>query len=174
MAKYFFDCTVNPHCKLHLKAWGEQMFETLGPHAIADGAKQTGGTLFTRFMIAGFATYHALEKLGVTPFEGYPYIAFRLWMKISEGEELLSKKHQAAALACSKVILQRIAKDAAIEMIPPKSLDKADAAILAITLAHAAASQSRVVVKIAHPPEGKFVVALDEIDSAWLTSSASL
>jgi len=46
-------------------------------------------------MIAGFATYKALAGFDAETFEGYPYLAFRLWME--SGEKLIPKQQKATA-----------------------------------------------------------------------------
>lgn len=171
LAKYFIDCAFHPDCKPHLSAFGKHIFEGIAHDAIANPAKLSGGALFTRFMIAGFATYQALARLGAEPFEGYPYLAFRLWMNAEE--ELPPKKNRLKALGRRKSILNRLATLASIDMPAPGTLDHADAAILAITPA-AASSQGGVIAQIMFPPEGRFLVALDKIDCDWFTSSALL
>ena len=143
------------------------MFDGLARDTIVNPAKLSGGTLFTRFMIAGFATYQALGKLGAETFEGYPYLAFKLWMK--RGEPLSPKGKKSEALADRKKILRRLATLASIEMPAPGTLDQADASILAITLA--ASLRAGVVAQIVCPPEGRFIVALDENDGDYFSSS---
>src|SRR3984957_6580084 len=56
--RYFTECILHPDCKPHLRSMGEQMFrQTKSPAQIP--ARLTGGALFTRFMIAGFAVHQA-------------------------------------------------------------------------------------------------------------------
>jgi hypothetical protein len=57
-------------------------------------------------------------------------------------------------------------------MAPPASYDEADAAILATTVA--AASNDRAIFQICDRAEGRFVVALDQIDAAYLRSTSRL
>ena len=40
--------------------------------------RRRAAATFTRFMLAGFATYRALERLGVPAFESYPDLQLRL------------------------------------------------------------------------------------------------
>ena len=168
-AKYFLDCAFHLDCKPHLNALGARMFAGLAHDKVAKPIKLSGGALFTRFMIAGFATYQALGKLDVETFEGYPYLAFKLWMRL--GEKLSPKGKKSEALADRKKILRRLARLASIEMLAPTTLDQADAAILAMTLA-AASSRGHSIVQIESRTEGRFIVALGEIDNVHFSFSA--
>jgi hypothetical protein len=116
-------------------------------------------------MIAGFATYQALEELGAQTFEGYPYLAFRLW--ISPNETLPPKRKRSSALAARQQILKRIAATANVEMPAPSKLDHADAAILALTVATSSVRHG-AIFKIESPTEGRFIIALDRIDAGCL------
>jgi len=53
-----------------LRSMGEQLFRPLESPAQIP-ARLTGGALFTRFMIVGFAVYQALATIGVDAYEGY-------------------------------------------------------------------------------------------------------
>ncbi|HSU90219.1 MAG TPA: hypothetical protein VLI44_02140, partial [Sporolactobacillaceae bacterium] len=129
--RYFTECVLHPACKPHLRSMGEQMFRPQQSPAQIP-ARLTGGALFTRFMIAGFAVYEALAKIGVDAYEGYPYLGFRLWMACDD--ELPAKKKAsnafADALKARCRILDRIALPAKFKMAPPATYDEADAAIL--------------------------------------------
>lgn len=164
MAKYFLDCVFHPDCKPHLSAFGRTIFSDIAHKPISNPGKLSGGALFTRFMIAGFATYHALARLGLAPFEGYPYLAFRLWM--NEAEQLPAKKYKSEALERRRQILNRLATDESIEMTAPLTLDQADAAILAITPS-LSSSPATATWQIVAPAEGRFLVALEQLDSTW-------
>jgi hypothetical protein len=54
-------------------------------------------------------------------------------------------------------------------MAPPATYDQADAAILATTVA--AASRDGSLFQIRDPAEGRFIVALDRTDAAYLRST---
>ena len=170
--RYFTECVRHPDCKPHLRSMGEQMFhQPKSPAQIP--ARLTGGALFTRFMIAGFAVHQALARIGVEACEGYPYLAFRLWM--TRGDELPAKKKTsnafAAALEARRTILHRIALPAKLKMAPLATYDQADAAILATTVA--AASRVGAIFQIRDRDEGRFIVALDQIDAAYLGSTST-
>jgi hypothetical protein len=124
-------------------------------------------------MIAGFAVYQALARIGVDAYEGYPYLGFRLWM--NRDDELPAKKKTsnayADAIEARRRILDRITLPAKFEMAPPATYDEADAAILATTVA--AASRDGAILQIRDRTEGRFIVALDEIDAAYLQSTAA-
>jgi len=62
--------------------------------------------------------------------------------------------------------LQRITLPAKFKMDPPGTYDEADAAILATTAA--AASRDGSIFQIRDRAEGRFIVALDRIDAAYL------
>jgi hypothetical protein len=164
---YFAECVLHPACKPHLRSMGEHMFRPLESPAQIP-ARLSGGALFTRFMIAGFAVYQALAMIGVHAYEGYPYLGFRLWM--SRDDELPAKKKTSNALfdalEARRKILQRITLPAKFKMAPPATYDEADAAILATTVA--AASRYGAIFQIRDRAEGSFIVALDRIDAAHL------
>jgi hypothetical protein len=71
--EYFARCARDPRCKPHLKAIAAELFGALAGRRPVDGDARerapSGGAIFTRFMLAGFATYCALERLGVPAFE---------------------------------------------------------------------------------------------------------
>jgi hypothetical protein len=165
--RYFAQCVIHPACKPHLRSMGEQMFGPLKSPAQIP-AQLTGGALFTRFMIAGFAVYQALARLGVDAYEGYPYLGFRLWM--TRDDELPAKKKTsnafADALNARRKILDRIKLPGKFKMAPPSTYDEADAAILASTVA--TASGDGAIFQIRDRAEGRFIVALDRVDAAYL------
>ena len=146
---------------------GEQMFR-LPTSPVQILARLTGGALFTRFMIAGFAVYQALASIGVDAYEGYPYLGFRLWM--THDDELPGKKKTsnafADALEARRKILDRITLPEKFKMAPPATCDQADAAILASTVA--AASRDGSIFQIRDRAEGRFIVALDQVDAEYL------
>jgi hypothetical protein len=152
---YFARCVRDPACKPHLRALAIELF----PNLTRDSRRTTrvtGGHIFTRFMIAGFAVYRALETAGVTTFESYPDLAYRLWMR--PGGRLPSKSEGARALIQRSRILRTVARLAAIEVPTPRTLDEADAAILALGAA-ANARAGRGLLVLAHRAEGEFAIA---------------
>jgi hypothetical protein len=166
---YFTACMMHPYCKPHLAALGTSMFGHL--NITTNGMtplKLTGGALFTRFMIAGFAAYFALDRIGIETFEGYPYLAFSMWLDAKE--ELPPKGRRSAALEARREILRRIAKArAGLRMPAPANLDQADAAILGLTVASASLTLGSTF-QISQPAEGRFLLALDRDDRDYLTS----
>ena len=150
---------------------GEQMFGPLESQAQIS-ARLTGGALFTRFMIAGFAVYQALARIGVNAYEGYPYLGFRLWM--NQDDQLPAKKKTSNAYAALEArcrILDRIKLPAKFRMVQPATYDEADAAILAATVA--AASRDGSIFQIRDRAEGSFIVALDRLDAAYVRSTCT-
>ena len=149
---YFRRHLGSPHCKPHLSALGRELF-ALDTKLVQ---KPIGGT-FTRFMIAGFATYRALAMLGIASYEGYPDLQFRLWSE--EGGLPAKSKGRAGALVARQEIIARIATESRCrgnEAI--RTLDQADAAILALGAAVARAEGTNVVIE--HRAEGRFLIAL--------------
>ncbi len=138
-------------CKPHLLALGRDLF----PSAPSPKGEAKGGT-FTRFMIAGFATYRALSALGAESFEGYPDLQFRLW---NASRALPSKSGgRSIALARRREIVAEVAKlndCTGHERI--HSLDEADATILALSGIVTAAHGTHVIVE--HRAEGRLLVA---------------
>lgn len=149
---YFYAQIVAPAAKPHLRALGLALLgSSLTPSA------PHGGN-FTRFMLAGFAAYRALEGLGVSCFEGYPDLQFRVWnggrrlpSKISGGRiaALEARDHIVAELAARLKISRGGAGG---------SLDQADAAILALSAAAGLRLGGGVIIE--HPAEGRFWLTL--------------
>jgi hypothetical protein len=111
-------------------------------------------------MVAGFATYRALDGVTDHLYESYPDLQFRLWC----GRQLLSSKNSAegrrAALKSRLRIVSALVNRLGIHQFPQiQRIDEADAAILALSTA-AAQSEGALLV-IQNPYEGKFLVALD-------------
>jgi hypothetical protein len=149
---YFIRC-LGANCKPHLRAFGTELFGD----ALVDGSSPVvGGAIFTRFMLAGFATYRALERLGVETFESYPDLQFQLWA----GADLLpSKRYGRAALRIRQKITRRLASELKIENADePKTMDQADAAILALSAD--AARQTGALAILGDSGEGRFALAL--------------
>ncbi len=115
----------------------------------------SGGALFTRFMIAGFAAHAALGIRRVRAFECYPDMEFRLW---AGDVELASKAHRREALAVRRRICSKLARLAGISFTStPLTLDEADAAVLALSAA--AATKRGSIMELGNDAEGKFMVA---------------
>jgi len=90
--------------KPHLSAIAKELFGALS-NGNACGPIH-GGT-FTRFMLAGFATYRALEGLGIDAFESYPDLQLRL----SSPSALPPKKRHTQALNARRDIVASLARD---------------------------------------------------------------
>jgi hypothetical protein len=157
---YFRRCIEDRSCKPHLRALGREFFGCAEPRVAAAGPR--GGAIFTRFMLTGFAAFRALEAIGVTAFEAYPDLQFRLWR---EGHPLAPKSRRRQALADRVSIDSKIAAEAEIGGSDQlRSLDQADAAILALT-AYAALNHGAVGV-IKEPEEGNFAIPLRHYQAA--------
>ncbi|HZP44430.1 MAG TPA: DUF429 domain-containing protein [Candidatus Binataceae bacterium] len=152
---YFLGQISAVRCKPHLRALGSAMFATRRARPQGD----PGGGTFTRFMIVGFAVYRALERIGVRCYEGFPDLQFRLW----HGNRHLPSKVKAAdrraalnaRLAVVTTLAARLGLDGAA---CARTLDQADAAILALSAA-APRLVSRAIV-IEHQAEGRFWLTL--------------
>jgi hypothetical protein len=166
--EYFESCAADPACKPHLRAIAAAILGRAGPANRRRRSRLTAGRLFTRFMLAGFATYPALEVLGARAFESYPYLAFTLWR--SAGETLAPKGQRGPALAARRRILARLAGAIGIAAMPePQTLDQSDAAALAITAALGA--RRGALLAAGAPAEGHFIVALDRNDARAAAAS---
>lgn len=142
-------------CKPHLRMLGQELF---GEALNGDYGPPSGG-IFTRFMIAGFATYRALEAIGAEVYECYPDLQFRLWCR---GHRLFSKKKgRRPALASRFRVLSALARRLGVSC--PRQiqrLDEADAAILALSMI--AAQEYGASFIFENSFEGRFIVALDQ------------
>jgi hypothetical protein len=150
---YFVTKIAAASCKPHLRAFGYELFGDQSTSALS----VTRGT-FTRFMLAGFAVYRALELIGVAAYEGYPDLQFRLW--IDDGV-LPSKGRgpgRAAALAARQQIIAKLATKLKVVCPALRTLDQADAAVLAFSLFAARTGSPGYVID--HPAEGHFWVSL--------------
>jgi hypothetical protein len=142
-------------CKPHLRMLGQALF---GDALNRDYGPPFGG-IFTRFMIAGFATYQALEAIGAKAYECYPDFQFRLWRR---KRQLFPKKSGRVAALRSRVgVLSALARRlGVVGSRQVQRLDEADAAILAMSVI--AAGQYGVIFVLRNSHEGRFMVALDE------------
>lgn len=152
-------------CKPHLRSLGQALF---GSALDRDYGPPSGGT-FTRFMIAGFASYRALDTVADELYECYPDLQFRLW----RGGQILSSKNSAAgrrvALDSRVRILSALASRLGLDRFPQiRRMDEADAAILALSTAAAQSCGALLVLQNAF--EGKFMVALDGSEAQRLQS----
>ncbi|MGH8011323.1 MAG: hypothetical protein ACREQ4_02330 [Candidatus Binataceae bacterium] len=121
---YFMRC-LGDGCKPHLRTLGRELFQETG----VDSPPVRGGAIFTRFMLAGFAAYRALETSHVDVFEGYPDLQFRLL-----SAALAPKKHALDALAARQAIVTNLTIAHNINGVDTiRTLDQADAAILALS-----------------------------------------
>jgi len=149
---YFLRQIAVRDCKPHLRSFGCELFNP----GNGDPGPPNGGN-FTRFMLAGFAAYRALDHLGITTYEGYPYLQFRLW-----SDQPLPPKKTRIAMDVRKRILLDVSKRAEVELPAIDTLDQADAAILALSAFAVSSGACGWVVE--HPAEGRF----------WLTLPAAL
>jgi hypothetical protein len=162
---YFLGCAASPRCKPHLRALARELFG-----AGVDGARPyrdgpAGGALFTRFMLAGFASYRALESAGVETFECYPDLEFRLWSRAP----LPSKREGARALATRRKVNAALRRRLGIGKLPPAgSLDEADAEVLVLSVAAAAMESGLFVLRAAG--EGSFLVAMRRRDTVRMAA----
>lgn len=119
-----------------------------------------------RFMLAGFAAHAALAIRQVRAFECYPDMEFRLW---SGCARLASKARRNEALAVRRTICAKLARIAGVSLREmPRTLDQADAAVLALSAA--AATKRGAIVELDNQAEGKFLVAF-ETPQAFSTRS---
>ncbi|MGH7933377.1 MAG: hypothetical protein ACREQN_09435 [Candidatus Binataceae bacterium] len=173
---YFLRCVGSPACKPHLRAIGCELLAA-APDAHArliiernDLTPPIGGAIFTRFMLAGFAAYRALDAMGVRTFESYPDLQFRLW---SHGAPLPPKKRGRDAFAARQRIDLRLARTLGLsDAKRMTTLDEADAAILA--LGAAAARAAGVLAVVENRCEGRFALALDRAAAHALGLSAPI
>jgi len=163
--EYFERCGRDPRCKPHLAAISRELFGALVDRASGSAVSPvSGGAIFTRFMLAGFATYRALERLGVAAFESYPYLQFRL---CAPSKKLPPKRMRTAALDVRRHLLAQIAAELGLCMANWElTLDQADAAILALAAARAA--RRGVLAATGNPAEGRFIFALDTVQARKL------
>lgn len=154
-ASYFAGCVMRHDCKPHLRAIAQELLPSIiGASQKFTDRKIAGGT-FTRFMLAGFAAFPALEKLQVRTVEAYPDLQMRLW---ANGIVLPPKRLRAEAIEARRQICARLAKKIGLASFEaPQTLDEADAAILALSAA--ASASTRSLVELHCPPEGRFAVA---------------
>jgi hypothetical protein len=168
----FLAAATDPRCKPHIRAiatelWNAGLWNGAGP-ARYEPPKR--GNIFTRFMIVGFALYRALERIGAEAVEGYPDLQFRLCLN---GHPLAAKgAGRAAALEARARIIgklsgklsRRLSTNLAWKpghrVASPPTLDSADAAVLALSVA-AAVSRGEVI-ELRSPREGRFVVAMPD------------
>ncbi len=163
-AAYFMACIADARCKPHLRALGGALFappRRREQRAASTAAPLRGGMLFTRFMIAGFAAYRALEAADVEVCESFPDLQFRL---AAPTRRLIAKSAGARALAMRQRIIARLAREAGVEAATPSTLDFADAAVLA--LGAGGASLAGALIELRSPAEGSFVLALNPAQAA--------
>ncbi|HTR60274.1 MAG TPA: DUF429 domain-containing protein [Candidatus Binataceae bacterium] len=153
--EYFARCINDRSCKPHLISIARKVLGI--PPGPTGSRPRSGGWIFTRFMIAGFAAHLALERLGVDAFEGYPYLAFAMWKQ--KGEVLPPKSAHRAALIARQKIVARLARECGLAADIPRTLDHADAAVLAITARLSARHGGTLF--FASPEQGRFLLALD-------------
>jgi hypothetical protein len=159
-ADYFARCASAAACKPHLIRIARELgLAGQGTKSVPGGR----GWLFTRFMLAGFAAHRALEQLGVDSFESYPYLVFSLWKSASE--RLPPKSDRRAASKARQAILARLTRSCRLTAPVAKSLDEADAAILAVT-AHLSATGRGGALTFHSQMHGRFLLPLSARDLA--------
>jgi hypothetical protein len=157
---YFARCASAPACKPHLIRIARELRLT---SQRTRSAPRGRGWLFTRFMLAGFAAHRALEQLGVETFESYPYLVFALWKSASE--RLPPKSERRAASDARQAILARLTRSCQLTAPVTKSLDEADAAVMAVT-AHLSATGRGGALTFHSRMHGTFLLALSPRDLA--------
>jgi hypothetical protein len=150
---YFAGCAAAADCKPHLRA----IARALLPQARGVRVRRvSGGALFTRFMLAGFATYPALEAAGAAALESYPDLVFRLW---AGGARVPPKRSGLDAARVRTTVIERLARALGVRrLLAPASFDQADAAVLALAAGVACRRGSLAVIE--HRAEGRFAVPL--------------
>lgn len=157
LASYFAACAAEHRCKPHLRAIAEEILASAIRIPRGTKSESLAGGTFTRFMLAGFAAFPALESLGVRAFEAYPDLQMRLW---SDGIRLPPKSLRVEALRVRRNICQRVAGIVRVTSYQaPRTLDEADAAVLALSAAASASAQS--LIELHCPAEGRFAVAFE-------------
>src|SRR5215472_6685804 len=157
-ANYFARCASATTCKPHLISIARELRLTDQEKTSVPRGR---GWLFTRFMLAGFATHRALEQLGVDTFESYPYLVFALWKGASE--RLPPKSDRRAASNARRAIVARLTRSCRLTAPVAKSLDEADAAVLAVT-AHLSATGRGGALTFHSQVHGRFLLALSTQD----------
>jgi hypothetical protein len=164
LASYFAGCVARRGCKPHLRAIAEEILASATSFPLASTAGSIAGGTFTRFMLAGFAVFPALETLGMRAFEAYPDLQMRLW---SGGMKLPPKRSRGEALRVRRKICEDLANIVGVsDFEAPKTLDEADAAVLALSAAASASRGSLIELQCA--PEGRFAIALDKPQTGGL------
>jgi hypothetical protein len=142
-----------PGCKPHLAAFGAEMFGRL----LGNDSGAPAGAIFTRFMLAGFATHRALTICGAAAWESYPDLAFRLWSRVAR---LPPKSQRAAAIGARRRTIRHLGRVLGCGGCGTiNRYDALDAAALALTVA--AAKRRGAVLTIADAAEGRFMIGLD-------------
>ncbi len=117
-------------------------------------ASAAGGN-FTRFMLAGFVSFRAWREMGVPALEAYPDLQFRL----NSRGALPPKRARGKALSARARIIGRLRRSFGLSgAAGPRTLDQADAEVLALTAAIAARTGSLAALE--HPAEGRFLLTL--------------
>ena len=155
--RYFGAHLNTASCKPHLRVLGQALF---GEALNRDYGPAIGGT-FTRFMIAGFATYRALADTDAEVYECYPDLQFKLWCRRHQLFSKSSTSGRTAALASRLRVISGLARRIGVSGSSQiQRLDEADAAILALSAA--AARQRGATFIFENACEGRFMVALDK------------
>ena len=109
--------------KPHLRA----AFAALFP-GVPTVAGSSGLALFTRFMLAGFLTFAAVQTAGACALEAYPHLQWQLWSPLA----LAPKRNSGKALRERASVLHDLRRWLRVQAdLEPATLDQADAEILA-------------------------------------------
>ena len=112
-------------------------------------------------MIAGFAAYKALDRIGVEGYEAYPDLAFRLW---ANGIDIPPKSAGKRALEVRAQIDRRLADELGCSGAEDiATFDGADAAVIALSVAKA--QRTGAIVVLEDSREGRFALAIDAVQA---------
>ncbi len=154
-AGYFAGCVAKSDCKPHLREIAKELLASVVRIPAASKTGSVAGGTFTRFMLAGFGVFPALERVGVRVFEAYPDLQMRLWC---DGAFLPPKRMRNDALVARRNICERLAALVKVtNFATPRTLDEADAAVLALSAA--ASASAGALIELHCPPEGRFAIA---------------
>jgi hypothetical protein len=140
--------------------------EVLGLDPRPGRGRHGGGRLFTRFMLVGFAVYQAAQSLGLDAVEGFPHLAFAMWLEA--GETLPPKRYPPRAFDARRAIMERLASSRGMRIQWDESrpmrrrIDEADAAVLALTAA--IGRESGGLYRVGAAGEGRFLLPVSRRD----------
>ncbi len=160
---YFEDGSIYDTRKPYLRSIAREVLG-LDPHP--GRRRPGGGRVFTRFMLVGFAAYRAAQSLGLDAVEGFPHLAFAMWLEA--GEILPLKRHPPSAFDARRAITERLASTMGMRIQWDESrpmrrrIDQADAAVLALTAA--IGRESGGLYSVGAAGEGRFLLPVSQRD----------